>query len=113
MKPIFTHYGRREILLCSTVCASACFALAAAARGIHPLWAIGLVVPGTLWAWVLWFFRDPQRDTPQGKGLLIAPADGVVTDITQVGDRSPLGCDGVKIGIFMSVFDVHVNRSPA
>jgi len=70
-------------------------------------------VPLALWLGVLWFFRDPDRAIPQAEGLLVSPADGRVADITRVGADSPLGRDGVKIGIFMSVFDVHVNRSPA
>jgi len=72
-----------------------------------------MALPIALWLEVLWFFRDPDRIAPKGDGLLISPADGHVADITNVGADSPLGCDGVKIGIFMNVFDVHVNRSPA
>jgi phosphatidylserine decarboxylase len=70
------------------------------------------VVPAALWLWVLWFFRDPQRRAPAEAGVLLSPADGRVTDITPVGPESPLGRQGAKIGIFMSIFDVHVNRSP-
>jgi phosphatidylserine decarboxylase len=70
-------------------------------------------------AWVAVFFRDPVRVTPQGDDLIVAPADGLVTMIERVpvpvemagpnglGD-TPL----VRISIFMSVFDVHVNRTP-
>ena len=65
-----------------------------------------------VWVWVAAFFRDPERRVPAGEGLLISPADGLVVDIDPVGPEGPLGCDGTKIGIFMSVFDVHVNRSP-
>ena len=72
-----------------------------------------IVLPVAFWLWVLWFFRDPNRPTPSGDGLFISPADGNVADITQVGQDSPLGCPGVKIGIFMNIFSVHVNRSPA
>ena len=69
--------------------------------------------------WVAAFFRDPIRTTPQGEGLIIAPADGLVTMITRVppppemrGDGG-LGEDPVsRVSIFMSVFDVHINRSP-
>lgn len=112
MKIALTQYGRREIVLCSALCASALAAISAAAWKIHPAWSAGLVAPGVLWAWVLWFFRDPQRTCPADAGLLIAPADGVVSDITPVGAQSPLGTEGVKIGIFMNVCNVHVNRSP-
>jgi phosphatidylserine decarboxylase len=71
-----------------------------------------LVIVVLLWGWVLWFFRDPDRTPAEGGGVLLSPADGHVADVTPVGPDSALGCSGVKIGIFMSVFDVHVNRSP-
>ncbi len=73
---------------------------------------------------ILAFFRDPQRVVPQGENLVIAPADGLVTLITRVpppaelqlddGIDSPgMGSEPVtRVSIFMSVFDVHINRSP-
>jgi len=91
--------------------------------------AIGLTLLATLisqilfWpfvgitAWVATFFRDPVRTTPVGDDLIVAPADGLVTMIRRVpvprelvGDlgEAPL----VRVSIFMSVFDVHVNRTP-
>jgi phosphatidylserine decarboxylase len=69
--------------------------------------------------WVAAFFRDPVRTTPRGDKLIIAPADGLVTMIARVppppelrgGDGLPDG-DYTRVSIFMSVFDVHINRSP-
>jgi len=65
------------------------------------------------------FFRDPIRTTPIGEGLIVAPADGLVTMITNVPPPRELwGEDGLpeapvtRISIFMSVFDVHINRTP-
>lgn len=55
---------------------------------------------------VLWFFRNPERVAPDGKGLVVSPADGTVVGI----DRNADGL--VRISIFMSVFNVHVNRIP-
>ena len=70
-------------------------------------------------AWIAAFFRDPIRTTPTGEGLIIAPADGMVTMITTVPPPSELvGPDGladeplIRVSIFMSVFDVHINRTP-
>jgi phosphatidylserine decarboxylase len=60
----------------------------------------------------VWFFRDPERSIPEGEGIVLSPADGCVTDVTRLGPESLLGRNGVQIGIFMSVFDVHVNRAP-
>ena len=69
--------------------------------------------------WVAAFFRDPIRTTPKGEGLIIAPADGLVTMITRVDPprelqgEDGLGADPVtRVSIFMSVFDVHINRTP-
>ena len=69
--------------------------------------------------WVAAFFRDPIRTTPKGEGLIIAPADGLVTMIARVPPpRELAGEDGlgeepvVRVSIFMSVFDVHINRAP-
>jgi phosphatidylserine decarboxylase len=69
--------------------------------------------------WVALFFRDPIRVTPQGQGLVIAPADGLITLIERVPvPREMAGPTGlgdapmVRVSIFMSVFDVHINRTP-
>jgi phosphatidylserine decarboxylase len=69
--------------------------------------------------WVAAFFRDPIRTTPRDEGLIIAPADGLVTMITNVPPPRELqGEDGLgtelvsRVSIFMSVFDVHINRTP-
>ncbi|MGN6590114.1 MAG: phosphatidylserine decarboxylase [Sphingomicrobium sp.] len=69
--------------------------------------------------WVLSFFRDPVRTTPRGDRLVIAPADGLITMIAKVPPPPELrGADGMadgdytRVSIFMSVFDVHINRAP-
>jgi len=79
---------------------------------------IGWVLAG-LTLWVVSFFRDPVRTTPRGKNLVIAPADGLITMIAKVPPPPELrGSDGLndpdytRVSIFMSVFDVHINRAP-
>jgi phosphatidylserine decarboxylase len=69
--------------------------------------------------WVAAFFRDPIRTTPRGDRLIVAPADGLITLIARVPPppelRGPEGlADGeyTRVSIFMSVFDVHINRTP-
>jgi phosphatidylserine decarboxylase len=67
--------------------------------------------------WVASFFRDPIRVTPQGAGLIVAPADGLVCQIKEVDPPRQLEMDMLpgrytRVSIFMSVFDVHINRSP-
>jgi len=108
-----TTYGRRELITYTATAASACALLVMLSINISRLFLAGMILPVVLWLWVLWFFRDPNRPTPEGDGLFISPADGNVTDITPIGQDSPLGCSGVTIGIFMNIFSVHVNRSPA
>jgi phosphatidylserine decarboxylase len=71
-------------------------------------WGWG-VAPGLLAAFFLWFFRDPERGIPDGAGLVVSPADGLVTSVERISTRSG---DQVKLSVFLSVFDVHVNRSP-
>lgn len=59
---------------------------------------------------VTWFFRDPERKVPAGEGLVISPADGKVLDVVNTEEERVGPC--TKVSIFMSVFNVHVNRSP-
>ena len=68
-----------------------------------------LVPPVLLAVFFLWFFRDPTRNAPTGPGLIISPADGVVTEAEWV--ETTLG-GKLRVSIFLNVFDVHVNRSP-
>jgi len=68
-----------------------------------------------LTAWCAYFFRDPERVTPVRQGLVISPADGFVQMITKVNPPKELGLKGdgwTRISIFLSVFDVHINRIP-
>ena len=71
-------------------------------------WAWG-IAPVLLAAFFLWFFRDPQRIIPTGPGLIVSPGDGLVTETASI--HTPEG-PRQRISIFLSVFDVHVNRSP-
>jgi len=66
-------------------------------------------VPLLLAAFFLWFFRDPERSIPAVQGAIVSPADGKVTDISELDEN---GESRTRISIFLNVFDVHVNRSP-
>jgi phosphatidylserine decarboxylase len=59
-----------------------------------------------------WFFRDPQRIPPDDESGVLSPADGVIIDITEMEDDQFLKQETFKISIFMSIFNVHVNRVP-
>jgi len=94
------------------------------AAGITAIFALlGWSVLGWLMTgitiWVAAFFRDPIRSVPVGQGLIVSPADGLVTMITRVPPpRELVGEDAlgaeplIRVSIFMSVFDVHINRAP-
>ena len=72
----------------------------------HWTWA---VVPVLLACFFFWFFRDPKRPVPAEAGLVVSPADGKITEVARI--QTPAG-ERIRLSIFLSVFDVHVNRSP-
>ncbi len=77
-------------------------------------WLWTLEVPLVLLAvWLLVFFRDPHRSGPRGEQFVIAPADGKIVDVRTVEEPMYVNGAATRISIFMSVFDVHVNRYPA
>jgi phosphatidylserine decarboxylase len=87
--------------------ALALFAVAALLGWLtRPAWTI---IPCLLAFFFLWFFRDPERAIPQDPGAIVSPGDGKVTDVSTVtvGNERQ-----TRLSIFLSVFDVHVNRSP-
>jgi phosphatidylserine decarboxylase len=67
------------------------------------------LIPLLLAVFFLWFFRDPERAIPDAAGAVVSPGDGKVTDVSMV---TVGGEEQARISIFLSVFDVHVNRSP-
>jgi phosphatidylserine decarboxylase len=80
------------------------------------LFALGMHAPAAvllgLTLFVLFFFRDPERIVPEGKGLVVSPADGKVIVVQDVYEPEYLKQDVKKVSIFLSVFNVHVNRVP-
>jgi len=75
-------------------------------------WWIPTVPLLVLSIWLLVFFRDPQRTGPRGDGLVIAPADGHIVSVVETDEPAFLHARASRVSIFMSVFDVHVNRYP-
>lgn len=67
---------------------------------------------GGLTAFVMYFFRNPERVVPQEAGAVISPADGRVIQKKTVMEDKYLGAEAIKVSVFMNVFNVHVNRSP-
>jgi phosphatidylserine decarboxylase len=101
--------GRKYVVIAAAATAITYIAISHAVAWL----LVGLTI------WVATFFRDPVRTTPRGDGLIVAPADGLITMIARVPPPPELrGPDGLadgdytRVSIFMSVFDVHINRAP-
>ena len=74
--------------------------------------AYGAVIPLVLACYFTYFFRNPSRDIPMDENLIVSPADGTVQDVVELPDDEFVKGPCRKIIIFLSVFNVHVNRSP-
>jgi phosphatidylserine decarboxylase len=97
--------GRRELLLAGIV------AVALAVIGVWWFWPL-VVVSVVGWLAVALFFRDPQRRPPGDPSAVVAPADGWVRQIIRDSDHPLVGGPALRLQIFLSLFDVHINRSP-
>ncbi|HVP12130.1 MAG TPA: phosphatidylserine decarboxylase [Phycisphaerae bacterium] len=107
-----TRDGLRELLISTATFGVGGGAAVYSALAFSPrywLLAAPLVI---IWVFTLSFFRDPDRTVPAGAGLLVAPADGKVTEITPLDSYEGIDGPALRIGIFLSIFDVHINRSP-
>jgi phosphatidylserine decarboxylase len=100
-----TRHGWREMLVGTLV-------LAGLAAVLAWVWRPLAVLPLPFLVFLFAFFRDPERPLPGDGRSVVSPADGMVSDITELEHDDLLGGPAVRIGIFLSVFNVHVNRSP-
>ena len=75
-------------------------------------WRCLALAPLVVLALIVYFFRNPSRHVPQDAGALVSPADGSVAEITSLDYDEFVGGPAVRIGIFLSIFNVHLNRSP-
>ena len=108
----FAPWGKKEILTWSLVCGPALLASLALAYLYSSWFAILSVLIAPFWAFMVLFFRNPSRTITADAGVLVAPADGTVWDIGEVDEEEYIEGRCLRIGIFLSVFNVHVNRSP-
>jgi phosphatidylserine decarboxylase len=106
----FARAGLAELL-----CFSTFFALLSglflALAFLHPLWLMPLLAVLPAWVFVVSFFRDPERRIPADADALLSPADGVVTHLGEVAEADFPGGRAFRVSIFLSVFNVHVNRN--
>ena len=105
-----TKYGLPQVViypLLVLVLMAIIFFLFRPARFIIPLEILLFLV----FVWMLSFFRNPVRNINFDENILLSPADGTITDISAVED-SALGENALRIGMFLSIFNVHINRAP-
>jgi phosphatidylserine decarboxylase len=116
MRFALTKYGWPQIIIFPAIVLAAMILVARLSSLVPRLsiWVIISIEAGfaIVLIWVLSFFRDPYRVSPADKRLLLAPADGRITDIETVEENGFIGGPALKIGIFLSIFDVHINRAP-
>jgi phosphatidylserine decarboxylase len=116
MRIPLTKYGWPQVVVFPVIVLAVMivFALAGSACSGLPPWSILLVeaLLASVLIWILSFFRDPYRNPPSDTNLLLAPADGRITDIEIVEEDNFIGQKAMRIGIFLSIFSTHINRSP-
>ena len=105
--------GRAELYVFSFVFEVLLIAASLLGAYIHPLflWLPSPIIV-LLWGFVISFFRDPERMVSSDPAALISPADGTVTHVEEVSDADFPGGRAFRVSIFLSVFNVHVNRNP-
>lgn len=77
-----------------------------------PPWCWAAVLPLVLLGWLVSFFRDPRRVVPTDVNAIVSPADGTIAEVSEVEHYEFLDGPAVRIGIFLSIFNVHLNRAP-
>src|SRR5437867_1582365 len=101
-----TRHGFREMFI-----GTVAFAIGATVLGfVGWWWVAALMVPVLLWLFA--FFRDPERVIPDEQHAMVSPADGTVSDITEIENDPLLGGPAVRVGIVLSVCIGHINRRP-
>ena len=114
MRIPITKYGLPQVAVFPAVVLVIMVVLVLGAHPTTPVWLIRTVeaVLAAVFVWILSFFRDPYRQPPADKNLLLAPADGTIADVEIVDEKEFIKGKALRIGIFLSIFDVHINRSP-
>jgi phosphatidylserine decarboxylase len=97
--------GLAEVILMSILLLGLAFVVAI----WNPWCALPLLV---IWSGVLWFFRNPRRDVPRDQQCVVSPADGKIVALEKLTHDPHCAGPAIKVGIFLSVFDVHINRVP-
>ena len=111
-----TGYGKREWLGGGIVVIISITILIICTRYNQALFTALALLTGIIYLAVLWLFRDPERKVPEESNVLVSPADGTICDIELIKDTEENqyfeGKDAVRIGIKISMLDVHIERMP-
>lgn len=108
----FAQYGFAELIGFTILLLGIAAILGWLTAAVHWIFAVPLAIDLGLWLFVVSFFRDPPRAIPADPGALISPADGTVSHVEAIDDPDFPGGTALRISIFLSVFNVHVNRIP-
>lgn len=111
MKIPLTKYGLPQVVIFPSGLLAVMIISAIFLDNILLLCCVEFVIVVVLF-WLLAFFRDPYRQAPADENILVAPADGKITDIEIVQEDSFIQGKAIRIGIFLSIFNVHINRMP-
>lgn len=108
----FARWGLGELVIMGVPLTVATLVLVALGATLSPWFYAPAVAVAAPLCLVTWFFRDPPRRAPAAAGLYVSPADGKVVEISRIDHDEYLGGPAIRIGIFLSIFNVHINRSP-
>lgn len=110
MKFQFAHYGHQALINILLIC----IILLGLAHLIQDSWYQRWSIAVILWfvCFIIYFFRDPDRLVPQQEDVIVSPADGKVTHIETITEDKYIQSNAIRVSIFLSPFDVHVNRIP-
>ena len=114
MRIPLTKYGLPQVVVYPAALAALMLAVGwfgPARLSTHGLVFVEILL-GLVLIWALAFFRDPYREPPRDESLLLSPADGTIMDIEEVDEDEFIGGRALRIGIFLSIFNTHINRAP-
>jgi len=114
MRIPLTKYGWPQVIIFPAMVLALMAACLLFGILLLPAWAIVSIelILAVVLIWTLSFFRDPERYCPSDNNILLAPADGKITDIENIEEKNYIGGTAIRFGIFMSIFDAHINRAP-
>lgn len=109
-----TPLGAREVAISAGVfCIGSIICISLFRQSESYWYLVPVLLLAIAFAWVLAFFRDPQRTVPQQPGVIVSPADGTVTHLDTAPEADYIGGEAERCSIFLSIFNVHINRAPA